>query len=1306
MNYNLEAGAEAQVSVGHDQNGVETITQLANGNYIVSWNGGDLVPGLVAGWYWADVYTQMYDSEGNKIGDQQVANTLTDEDQANSQVLATADGGYIVVWESDHYDLSTIPTGEFVTIDQSVHAQRFDAWGNKVAFNAASPDTGEVTLVSGVAGSTNFAPAAVTLSDGSIIIAWYNYTDTSATFQTQHYAADGHLIASTSAPSFNTLPFKLSALNDGSYLVTWADFLNPGTNQDIFVQHYSASSAALGDQVMVNTFTTGVQSQASTTVLADGSYVVVWQSRLQDGSLYGVYGQSFNSAGAKVGGEFLVNTYTDNNQSSPTIQALDDGSFVVAWTSTLQDGSGSGIYMQHYAADGTRIGVETRVADETIGNQTRPHMVAVDGGVAITWSSSDANGIQTIYGRTFLADGQHGDVGDNKIMGTASDDVLYGHEGNDTLIGTGGNDLLIGGSGQDVLDGGPGNDTLLGGAGDDSYVVDSLGDKVVEHLNSGLADTVQSLITYSLGDNLEKLVLLGTGSLNGTGNALDNWVVGNAGNNQLSGGLGNDVLIGGLGVDTLDGGEGNDSLADFESGNSTNRDILNGGNGDDRFDADAYERIDGGAGTDWASVDFDSYYAVTHLGITLNLTAAGTGGQVNFVSGGGIVRLEGATIWATDGVDNIADAAWNGELYGAGGNDRLQGFAGDDVLIGGDGVDSLDGGEGRDWLFGGAGGDTIRGGAGDDHVGDFEGYFKFVLSHNNPVSVVPVTPGRLSDFQLLAADDQNDDGADTLAGEDGNDVLLSWGGNDRLDGGTGNDVLVGGAGSDTLLGGSGDDLYFVDNAGDVVTEAANAGTDTVCATVSFTLGATLENLVLQGSDSLTATGNSLNNAVTGNDGANLLDGRAGADTLDGGTGGDSYVIDNAGDVVVEAWGTEGGIDLVRSALNYILGDSLENLTLTGAANSGWGNAQNNALIGNAAANLLDGGAGADTLTGGTGDDTYYVDDSGDVVVDGSGQGNDLVLSSVSFAAAAQYIETITLTGLADINATGNAIANALNGNGGNNVLDGGAGSDILSGGDGHDTYYVDSYGDSVIEQANSGNDTVYSALRLTLGANVENLVVTGSASVAGLGNELDNKITGNDGANSLSGFDGNDTIDGGGGADLLGGGLGDDVYYVDNALDRVVESAGQGKDTVFSSVTFATGNQYIDAVALTGTADANLTGNNQAESFTGNAGANLISAGAGNDTVDGGAGNDSLTGGSGADRFVFDLGSGNDVVADFAITQDTLDLHAYSNGVVLGGGITLTQVGTATVVDLGGGNTITLSNVVATSPYLLSHIVW
>src|SRR5207237_502746 len=151
------------------------------------------------------------------------------------------------------------------------------------------------------------------------------------------------------------------------------------------------------------------------------------------------------------------------------------------------------------------------------------------------------------------------------------------------------------------------------------------------------------------------------------------------------------------------------------------------------------------------------------------------------------------------------------------------------------------------------------------------------------------------------------DGNDTLYGKGGDDTLYGGNGNDILDGGTGNDTLYGEVGSDTLhghagsdktSGGRGNDTYVVDNAGDAVTENSGEGSDLVQASISYTLGANVENLTLTGSSAIDGTGNALDNIITGNSANNVLFGGAGADTLTGGAGNDTFVYTDISDSLV------------------------------------------------------------------------------------------------------------------------------------------------------------------------------------------------------------------------------------------------------------------------------------------------------------------------------------------------------------------------------------------------------------------------
>ena len=193
------------------------------------------------------------------------------------------------------------------------------------------------------------------------------------------------------------------------------------------------------------------------------------------------------------------------------------------------------------------------------------------------------------------------------------------------------------------------------------------------------------------------------------------------------------------------------------------------------------------------------------------------------------------------------------------------------------------------------------------------------------------------------------------------------------------------------------------------------------------------------------TGNSGNNILAGLEGNDTLDGGAGADTMLGGAGNDTYVVDNAGDAVIE--NANEGTDTVQSGVTYALSANVENLTLTGtAAINGTGNDLDNVITGNGGNNILDGGTGADTMAGGAGNDTYMVDNAGDTVTEGGGQGTDTVVSPFDYTLGAN-VENLTLTSVA-INGTGNGLDNVLAGNGNDNTLTGLAGNDTLDGGAG------------------------------------------------------------------------------------------------------------------------------------------------------------------------------------------------------------------------------------------------------------------
>jgi Ca2+-binding RTX toxin-like protein len=827
---------------------------------------------------------------------------------------------------------------------------------------------------------------------------------------------------------------------------------------------------------------------------------------------------------------------------------------------TLEGGAGNDLYMIEVTPGSNQV--DTIIETATGGTDTiSTHLTTFDLATSVV-------GAQNIEVLEFLGTGDFAGTGNeraNLIRGGVGDDSLAGGAGADRLVGLGGNDTLDGGSGADRMEGGAGNDTYLVervASADGVLPGDVVFEGATVAADTGGTDTVQSTVSYTLGLNVENLVLLNGISLNssGTGNAGNNTLTGNDGNNVLTGGAGNDTFVASLGNDRFVGGAGNDTLnlaaiLDF---------------------ADKGKAEEGGFSV--ARPNTSTVVITAFGGQTFTLTGAwgtttGTErGVESFVFGDQTVSLQ-LLIQNTQSV--FAD-----ELVGTGAGDLLEGLAGNDTLDGGGGDDTLNGGAGNDTYVVDSAGDTIEDGGGIDTI-------QTALTSYSLADKATIE--RLAYSGAEAFEGAGNAGANTLTG------------------GAGADTLDGGAGADRMEGGAGNDTYVVDRAasadgltpGDVVVEGAGAGTDTVRSSVTYTLGANLENLVLTGTANVNGTGNADANTLTGNDGHNVLTGGLGNDTFITSGGNDRFVGGTGEDTLnlpafafADKWRADGYgvqrpdattvviVDLATGQKftatgveSFVFSDqtvTLEALLANSAgtgADSLLGAASVDVIDGLAGNDTLDGGAGGDTLRGGAGNDTYLVDSFDDVIEEAAAAGSDTVRTALSSHALAANVDRLVFTGDGAFSGTGNGLANALTGGAGADTLDGGAGADTLDGGAGNDTYLIGA-GDVVVEGVDGGDaDTVQSSATYTLGANVENLVLTGNLNIGGTGNTGANAITGNDGHNSLSGGDGSDTLTGGLGNDTLNGGLG--------TADVAVFSGVQA-DWTFQAVTGGTRATHVD----------------------------------------------------------------------------------------------------------------------------------
>jgi len=895
-----------------------------------------------------------------------------------------------------------------------------------------------------------------------------------------------------------------------------------------------------------------------------------------------------------------------------------------------------------------------------------------------------------------------GNGGDDNINGLGGDDTFFGNAGRDAMNGLGGDDALSGGAGDDNVQGQEGDDLILGGEGNDTG-------------EGGIGDDT---------------LLAGAGDDNMQGEDGDDWLYGGGGADILTGNAGNDLVAGGAGTDSLAGADGSD--------------IVIGGGDDGRMSLDANgviagivlgDQIEGNGGADafvWQAGDGVDFMLDFNPGEGDTLTIYGyTGFQA-------IQRTQDGRMALLLGTD--AGFVLNNGLF--------QGATPADVLPGVIFRPALDGAPRR---F--VAGDVVVPVLAENWASGFRGTGPITVSQPFPPLDPPSDPADLSDivfgnFIRLTADSSSGGvtgGNDFIQGEslyDTVDTSVSSGsvgytllpdGSLRLDAEGGTDLLRGV-----------EQVNFTDGTLRVSTSdgpsrlTGGDGADTL---LSGTAGDTLD-------------GGLGDDLVLGGGGDDVLVGGAGQDTMDGGDGADTLDLSRAtaavavdlGRTVPQAIGADQGLDLILNVENVTGGAFDDRLVGDDRANRLAGGGGNDVLSGAGGDDTLAGGAGNDTLDGGDGSDTIdLAAATGGVTVLlsrttlqvlGADQGRDLILN-VENAVGGAFADTLSgnasanrlLGGGGDDRLSGDLGDDLLDGGAGNDRLDGGGGADAMFGGAGNDAYVVDSAADTVREDAVAGTDdggvdTVTAAVGFTLGAFLENLILTGGGSLSGTGNGLGNRLTGNDGANLLSGLDGNDVLVGGRGVDTLLGGAGNDTLLASDAGELL--DGGDGVDTLDFSGIGSRGWLYLDGTDERGIARANayaaagstvlgvenVTGSNTGNDATwgtdganrlsglggsdrlyGKGGADTLLGGEGNDTLSGGAGADDLTGGAGADVFLFDtapVAGTIDRVLDFEAGADRLAFSRAAFGIAAG--VTPVFVTNASPAATGSGPAILYDN--------------
>jgi Ca2+-binding RTX toxin-like protein len=871
------------------------------------------------------------------------------------------------------------------------------------------------------------------------------------------------------------------------------------------------------------------------------------------------------------------------------------------------------------------------------------------------------------------------ETGNNYVEGGSGDDSIYGAGGADTLIAGSGNSTVLGGAGTELIIGGAGNDWLQGGTGNDTIEAGGAGDDTLLAQGSATSTTV----IYG-GDGTD-FIQGGAGTnilYAGNGGSADRPTTVQADQTDATS---QTTIHGGNGVDYLFGGAGTAVIYAGDGGTSSKPTQIAAGSGN----TTAY----GGLGTD-----------IIFGGSGTDVLYAGDGGTqsapTTVVAGSGLTTLYGGA-----GSDLLIDTTGGGDLLVAGTGDDTVYSTGNDTVIAGSGTDYLVGsgsetyvfnaGTGNVYISAGTGGsDTLQFGSGVSSsdltvtadltssgtaVLEIAGDDSIAIEGGLTGSVAAVDfadSGSMTLAQLVTQDGTSQtvsgangtlkfdvESAESIGSGTGMDTVSAWGDHDTITGGLLPSLIASEGASNQISGGSGTDTILA--AGDFDTITAGAGSDRITATGqsqrifggagrdTITASGTGDTITAgTGGDQISVTG--AQDLIRGSAYSDTITAAGHADTIVAGGGAETFVIQDSSTVIADEYYSQ---DTILSSVSYVLTANVRTLTLTGSGNLtatdalGYatitGNAGNDTLIGGSGSDVLIAGTGVDTLIGGTGYTQFDINNVADVIEMGA-TGSGEVDSSVSYKLA-QRLDTLTLTGTADLVGTGNDDAtNYISGNAGSDTLVAGSGSDTLSAGTGIDTLI-----------AGAGTDLLEGRDRDTFVFNsgfgqAEVVVSSGTGTVSfGAG------ITASDLTLSVAmGRDGNPalTIQDGTGSVTIDGGLNGSIGqfdFADGSHDSFAELLAQAH-VQSTTISGASGNYVFsgenaasvmggigqDTIIGLGASDTLIAGSGNQQLYSWGTDA-VLAGSVGDDTLYGGAGSDTLIAGTG--NTVIHGGQGNDV---------------------------------------------------------------